>query len=212
MVSWRRIERIAKRGISALCRFFVAVFLRFTHGAPMEPVEINPPKEVFDALYPAVGSVVIYWSLVEQSLEHWVAIIYHHPGGNKDKKQIPFLLGAKLTFLRARFSDAPDLAGMSSEGLALLNKIEQMAKTRDILVHGAISAYQPKTQRLKFIRLGINKADRIHTLNPDYLSIPKILEAADVILGLMTTTINFSNRLVEHLVGKDGDYKPPGSM
>jgi hypothetical protein len=165
--------------------------------------EINPPQEVLEALYPAVGAVVIYWSLLEQAMEHWVAMIYRHPGGDKGWKQVPYLLRPKIEYLRTKFGDMPDLASCSKDGLTLLEKIEKIAQIRDIMVHGAISSYHPETEMLKFVRLQVDKAKKIHVITPDYATVLEILEASGFILTLMTEAFHFGQVLADHLLGKD---------
>jgi hypothetical protein len=157
------------------------------------------PNNVYKALYPTVGSVVICWSLLEQSIESWVAIIYHAPGGNAGYKRIPFQLAPKLEFLRTRFSDLPTLQPFSQEGLDLLNKVEQMARIRDILVHGAISDFDQATSRLKFVRLGIDKTDNMHQTKEEYLTFQQILDAGKTILDINAATLKFGTHLMDHL-------------
>jgi hypothetical protein len=160
--------------------------------------EIDTPKEILDVLYAPVGAVVIYWSLLEQSIEFWVAMIYHRPGGNKNwKKGPPFLLAAKLSFLRAKFADLAELQPFATEALGLLGEIEKMATVRDVLVHGAASTYNPSTQQIKFTRLGIDKAEKKHQERIDYLSIPDILDAGGKILNVNSRTLNFTQRLID---------------
>jgi hypothetical protein len=157
------------------------------------------PDEIYRALFPSVGSLVICWSLLEQSVESWVALIYHAPGGNVGYKKIPFMLNAKLTFLRERFTDLAALQSFSQEGLRLLNEVERLSKIRDILVHGAISDFDEATGRLKFVRLGIDKADNMHQAKDDHLTLHEILEAGNAIVDVNAATLEFGSRLMGHL-------------
>ena len=176
---------------------------------PLETELTELPQEVHDALYPAVGSLIIYWSLLEQSIESWVHLIYHHPGGNMGwEKTFPFVFRRKVTFLRMRFSDFPAIDTLASDGLALLAEIEAAATKRDIFVHGALSGYEPATQRIKFVRLRVDKVNLIHQMNPDYVTIPQVLADGRIMLALTTASLGFAQRLADHLMGQDGDDAP----
>ncbi len=72
-----------------------------------------------------------------------------------------------------------------------------MAEIRDMLVHGAISSYDKKTELLTFHRLPINKQENMHEITPKYLSIRQILNAGRNILTLMTAALTFGHRLAD---------------
>jgi hypothetical protein len=158
--------------------------------------EIDPPKEIFDALYTSAGVVVIHWAILEQALEHWVALIYRSPNGKQGERRIPYLYGAKITFLKKSFANLPLLRPSEKEALSLIGEIEEMAPIRATLVHGSISSYDPETQLLKFVRLPIDKQDDIHVISEEYLSIPQILDAGTKMLKLMTRALKFGQHLV----------------
>lgn len=158
-----------------------------------------PPKEVFDALYPAVGAAVIKWALAEQTLEHWVAIIFHSPGGNIWKNP-PFMLKAKREYLESVFDTLPVLASFRSEGLDLLERAKRLASIRDILVHGAVSGHQPSTGLIKFVRLDIDKSDNKHTIAPELMTVTEILQIGDAISNLTVDLSLFSQRLLKALM------------
>jgi hypothetical protein len=110
------------------------------------------------------------------------------------------MLDPKITFLEKRLGDLPELKPLATEGLDLLTQIKVMAQIRDILVHGAISSYDPDTQLLKFMRLRVDKREKIHAMEPEHASIPEILEASSVILRLQTQALTFGHRLADRLM------------
>jgi hypothetical protein len=207
----RHSQRTAKRVITALRGFFLAVFLRFFHKSPMT-TEIDPPAEVINRVYPAIGAVVVFWAMLEQSLEHWVAMIYRHPGGNTGYKKVPFLFSPKVEFLREKFSNLVVLKPLAAEAFDIIEVVDRLAGVRDIMVHGGITAYQPDTELLKFIRIRIDKTDNMHTLESNYASIREILETSAIILKYWTRSLHFSKRLLKCLGGEDGQNESSGRL
>ena len=103
------------------------------------------PEEVLQPLYPSVGALVLNWSILEQALELWVALIFHSWEGGKrlQLRRIPFQFSAKVDFLRRAFKELDDLQEYSTPALTFIESADELAEIRDALVHGALSAYDP---------------------------------------------------------------------
>ncbi len=80
--------------------------------------------EVLEPLYPSVGSLVTNWAILEQSLEFWVAMIFHSwkAGTKLKERRIPHQFSAKVRFLRRAFTELSALEKYEAEGLDLLDR------------------------------------------------------------------------------------------
>jgi hypothetical protein len=163
-------------------------------GPPISPETLNP-------LYPAVGSLILQWAMLEQMLEAWVAIIFRswNIGSRLNEKQIPFQFSNKVRFLRKAFERIPELENYAQEGLSLLDQIEPVGKTRDILVHGALCAYDDATNTFSFRRLPIDREQMIHVETIDRLTGQQILDAGGTMLYLGKRSTKFANCLLGEL-------------
>src|SRR3990172_4643411 len=101
---------------------------------------MEKPSKDFNELCRQVGFIVIHWALTEQGLDQWIAIIYHHCGGNKLDNEIPRSLSNKLDFLKRSFKQLPLLSSFKEDGLNLIKVISEKSDDRHDLVHGAIIA------------------------------------------------------------------------
>lgn len=165
----------------------------------MEWIEIDVPKEVITNLYAPIGSVVLHWSLLEQSIEHWVNLIYNLPSGSdvkRWKKKMPFLLTAKIKFLENRFSEMNVLRSVSAKAFKLLGEIDEISETRDILVHGALSKYQPSSDQFVFSRLSLVEGYSGHVISRSVLTIQEILGAGAKMANLSGQTMQLTEKLL----------------
>ena len=121
--------------------------------APKVPAEHKDT----DALFRAVGFIVVQWSQAEQSLDLLVAALFQECGGKRlaKKNRMPFMLAPKLEFVRKCVTQLPKLAPFREEGLALVSSFETLSEKRHDLIHGAVSSLSPVDNAFPFIKLDI---------------------------------------------------------
>lgn len=109
------------------------------------------PGSDLEAMFLAVGFVVVQWGQAEQSLDLIVsALSYGYP--DKKARRLPVMLETKIKFLRERLPAAPELACVSTEFESLMSEFESLASVRNDLVHGAIANVSPTSNGFTFIK------------------------------------------------------------
>jgi len=122
---------------------------------PISPGGTKYDNEELDALFKAVGFVVVQWGQAEQSLEMIVAMLYQSLGGKPLVKRIPVLLTPKLEFVQKCLIRLPTLQRFKAEGDALVEKFEQLSQKRHDLIHGAIASVSMDKGGFQFAKLDV---------------------------------------------------------
>jgi len=122
---------------------------------PISPGGTKYDDEELDALFKAVGFVVVQWGQAEQSLEIIVAILYQNLGGKRLMKRIPVLLAPKLKFLRECLAKLPHLREFKAEGDALIQKFEELSQRRHDIIHGAVASLAMDGGGFHFAKLDV---------------------------------------------------------
>ncbi|CAG1771874.1 hypothetical protein BAC2_02026 [uncultured bacterium] len=115
-----------------------------------------------DALFRAIGFVVVQWGQAEQSLDLLVAALFQECGGKRlaRKNRIPVMLAPKLEFVSKCVSQLPKLAPFNEEGLALVGSFERLSQKRHDLIHGAVASLSPVDEAFSFVKLDVK--DNFH--------------------------------------------------
>ena len=126
----------------------------------LETMQISPggtkyDNNELDALFKAVGFVVVQWGQAAQSLELIVAMLYQNLGGKKFARRIPVLLTAKLEFVQKCLNALPDLQSLKTEGETLVRKFEELSEKRHDLIHGAIASVSMEQGGFQFAKLDV---------------------------------------------------------
>ena len=154
-----------------------------------------------DAIYRAIGFVVIQWGLAEQSLEMLVVLLFNSFGGKKLAKRIPVLLSHKLNFVRQCLASAPRLAKYRVDGEALAGQFESLSATRNDLVHGAICSLAPVGGKLMFAKLDFRNNLPVHRqVNLDMPAFPKL---AEDLIALGHNAAGLAMRLLDEFKNTD---------
>jgi hypothetical protein len=124
---------------------------------PISPGGKTYDDEELDALFRAVGFVVVQWGQAEQSLEMIVAMLYQSLGGKSFAKRIPVPLTPKLEFVQKCFTRLPRLQRFEAEGDALVQKFRQLSQTRHDLIHGAIASVSMDQGDFHFAKLDVKE-------------------------------------------------------
>lgn len=106
---------------------------------PISPGGTKYDDEELDALFKAVGFVVVQWGQAEQSLEMIVAMLYQDLGGKPLTNRIPVLLTPKLDFVGKCLTTIPTLHQFKLDGNALIQRFKELSQKRHDLIHGAPS-------------------------------------------------------------------------
>jgi len=129
---------------------------------PISPGGTKYDDDELDALFKAVGFVVVQWGQAEQSLEMIVAMLYQNLGGKPLAKRIPVLLAPKLEFVQKCLARLPKLQQFKAEGEALVQKFEELSQKRHDLIHGAIASVAMDKGGFQFAKLDVK--DGFHVL------------------------------------------------
>lgn len=129
---------------------------------PISPGGTKYDNDELDALFKAVGFVVVQWGQAEQSLEMIVAMLYQNLGGKPLVKRIPVLLTPKLEFVQKCLATIPKLQRFKTEGDALVQNFEELSKKRHDLIHGAIASLSMEQGGFQFAKLDVK--DGFHVL------------------------------------------------
>lgn len=115
-----------------------------------------------EALFRAIGFIVVQWGQAEQSLDLLVATLFQEYGGKRLTKnnKMPVMLKSKLDFVRECLSSLPKLAKFKPDGLALITDFDRLSKMRHDLIHGAISSLSQADGAFSFAKLDVK--DNMH--------------------------------------------------
>lgn len=156
---------------------------------PISPGGTKYDDEELDALFKAVGFVVVQWGQAEQSLDLIVAMLFQNLGGKPLSKRIPVMLKPKLKYVRNCVTQIPILQKFRQEGEALIFKFEELSEKRHDLIHGAIASLSLEDGAFRFAKLDVK--DGFHVVREfrfDSAEFPRLTK--DLIdLGAATTTL-----------------------
>lgn len=157
----------------------------------------NKTDDEMEALYKAVGSMVIQWGQAEQTLDMIVALLFHNYDGNKLSKRIPKMLDPKIKFIKSCFDTSPELAKHKDRGYALLSEFERLSSKRHEMIHGAIADVIPEDDVFKFTKLDIiNGYHHVREFDFDIKEFPKLI---DELIKLGANSIKLADALMDKL-------------
>ena len=123
------------------------------------------PGSDLEALFIAVGFIVVQWGQAEQSLDLLVSVLSHAYPGKREKK-LPVMLEVKIDFVRKCIANTPEIAHLSKDLESLLQEFESLAPMRHDLVHGAITSITPTSRGFTFLKLD---SDKVHNSTREVL-------------------------------------------
>jgi len=107
-----------------------------------------------EALYTAVGSIVINWGVAEQALVMISVMLLRSSGVNRPPKPRKIkALSERIEFIGKCFDASPKLAELKNDAHNLLSDFKQLKERRDELIHGAIISSTPKDGSYHFAKL-----------------------------------------------------------
>ncbi|MEQ1766836.1 MAG: hypothetical protein ABL859_05355 [Methylotenera sp.] len=128
---------------------------------PVSPGGTYFDNDELDALFKAVGFVVVQWGQAEQSLDLATGVLYKHLGGMALSKHLPMMLETKLKFIEKCFAKLPTLARFRADGEDLIADFRSLSATRHDLIHGAIASVSATNGGFDFMKLDFNNDDHV---------------------------------------------------
>ena len=160
------------------------------------PKDLDFPDELIPPLATAIGGVVLSWGMAESGLNATLVMCFSKLGGRHHSDEIPVSLKRKLKFLRLCLRTIAALEPYRTDGLALFAITGQLAKSRNDLIHGFISDFDPKTGLFTFTNTGSEKAVALIKGQPKY-SISDIRNIGSDCMTHSVALANFAQRLVQ---------------
>jgi hypothetical protein len=120
---------------------------------PISPGGTFYDDDELDALFQAVGFVVVQWGQAEQSLDLATAVLYQRLGGKALAKRLPKMLETKLEFIEKCLTKLPILVHLRAGGVGLVADFRSLSATRHDLIHGAIASVAVKDGGFDFMKL-----------------------------------------------------------
>jgi hypothetical protein len=113
------------------------------HTNVLEKLKLLESDENTDALFKALGFIVVQWGQAEQSLDLLVAAMFEKHNGSHllKKKKLPTMLQPKLQFVQKCFTELPHLHVFASDGELLIAEFNRLSKMRHDFVHGAVADF-----------------------------------------------------------------------
>jgi hypothetical protein len=114
------------------------------------------PGSDLEALFKAIGFVVVQWGHAEQGLDLMVASIFRFYGKHPLLKRRPRNLEPKVKFLRECFAKLPELQEFSAESEKLLQRFASAGTKRNDLVHGGIVQLAVENNAFRFLKIDVS--------------------------------------------------------
>lgn len=128
---------------------------------PVSPGGTYYDDDELDALFKAVGFVVVQWGQAEQSLDLATGVLYKHLGGKALAKRLPKMLETKLEFIEKCLAKLPILARFRADGESLAADFRSLSATRHDLIHGAIASVSATNGGFDFMKLDFDNDDHV---------------------------------------------------
>lgn len=162
---------------------------------PISPGGTYYDDDELDALFKAVGFIVVQWGQAEQSLDLATAILYQKLGGKACSKRLPKMLETKLDFLSKCLSQIPALASFRGEGEALVANFRNLSNRRHDLIHGAVASVSATDGAFMFSKLDIK--DDIHVVREFKFNAADFPALTKELIDLGAQATAFARRLWE---------------
>lgn len=147
-----------------------------------------------DNLFCAVGQIIVYWSMVENSMHNCIFCIYHDADGKSKipNKRVPIKLSNKIAYWKMAF-ELPSLRLFRIDALALLDRIENLQDEKHNLTHGVFAGKYGDI--LKIIKHWDKKSLENNEYKLIETSINHLFEAGKKIQGLAKDLQDFSHQI-----------------
>ncbi len=122
---------------------------------PASPGRTSCEDDELDALFKAVGFVVVQWGQAEQSLDLATAILFQNLGGRPLAKRLPKMLETKLEFVEKCLANLSSLESVRADGEILVADFRNLSGKRHDLIHGAITSVSATNGGFAFMKLDI---------------------------------------------------------
>ena len=160
---------------------------------PVSPGGTTYDDDELDALFKAVGFVVVQWGQAEQSLDLATGVLYQNLGGKPLAKRLPKMLETKLEFIEKCLAKLPTLTHLRAEGTGLIADFRSLSATRHDLIHGAIASVSVTDAGFDFMKLDFKDNNHIvRVFRFEGEDFPKLTKD---LIDLGSRTITFARQL-----------------
>lgn len=149
--------------------------------------------------YAGIGSIVVHWQLLENTIEIVLVCIFHRHGGNEHWEQLPgeVQTSRKIECLReaSRFKQMLPYRDELNE---IVDEIYRAKTKRDDLVHGSLRTPKFENAIYKFTKMKRNNKTNVYEpfhMSFDFNTFPKYL---DDLLGAANRLQRLGDRLMAH--------------
>lgn len=164
-------------------------------------MKLTPEEDFFNALYLSVGQLVVSFSFIDQSLSHWVAMIFQIYKKEHGETKIPHELRRKIEFLGRCFRSIDPIRHLEPQTTAIFKRLHPIIEARHFLIHGVLSKYEPGKQKFTYVRVDVTP--KIHKAVSRGFTFERILKIGNDALTLSRETAEFSHRLLDVTVPED---------
>lgn len=159
--------------------------------------KLNLPKvpagSDLEALFLAVGFIVIQWGQAEQSFDLATNILFGSFDGKRFAKRMPKMLETKIEFFKKMASNTPKLSHLKTAFDSLSERFERLAATRHAIIHGAIASIEAENGEFKFIKL--HAGYDIHFVNDFHFKFSEFPTLSKELLDLGADMARFAHQL-----------------
>jgi hypothetical protein len=134
---------------------------------PFDLPKVKPGSDL-EALFKAVGFIVVQWGQTELNLDLMVAMLFGFFKGHPLFKRRPRNLEPKVKFLRKCFEQLPELAQFRAESEPLLARFINVGEKRNDIVHGGIADLSIKGSAFIFLKIDVFPKEH-HSIRQVYL-------------------------------------------
>jgi hypothetical protein len=173
---------------------------------PLRGGALGESIEGLSDLYRAIGAIVTLWSMIEQSLDACVALIYHSPGGAALHTGLPRNTKRKAELVKDGLKKLPHLAPYRDPGLALVQRVMDTKDDRHSLVHSVLTSLQPVDGVYSYI--GLKPTGEFHVVTPWRFDLNQFPATERKLWGLAIDLQQFWKSLLEETKGRIGPPPP----
>ena len=115
-------------------------------------------------LFSCVGMIIVSWTFLENTIDAIVAIAFHDHGGDVVSTKLPKQFSTKTAFSKRCCEELQSLSEFKPEILYLVEKAEELARTRHYVAHGVLTEFDPADASFVFLKIDTTADKRQHVI------------------------------------------------
>lgn len=151
----------------------------------------------------AIGFVEVNWAFIEQQITHWCQlqfVTFKWRGKDGKDRDCPKPYSRKVRFLRGGFAKIPAMSSYSQEGIALLDRADELSETRHDLTHAVITHMESKNGKYMMENLKVGR-DGLQTIKSVVFDVRGFPKLGEKLARLGSDAVHFSHRLQDAFLG-----------